>query len=395
MFFDIRTFEDSGADLIPIQPNSQSQLSEWPPLHVEKKHNQADSRKAKKSRTCIWIALLLILLAGLTGNVIFLNIRILAMNNAAPSNFQSPSSFDVDQCTSQFTINAPSDPSSYPCGSCLPVLSGVSSNSHAMNAVQFCALRSIFESADSNGQSTLKTGGWVTNVNFCSWEGVSCSSDNVDTLTLSFPGVPASLPNELGSLATVKSIQLIGNGALPAGSVPSSFHNLTSLTTLHLESTAITTFPDDLFSSVNKVSNLTIVSNLNLSADFTSITGLPLQRLRIQHQFIGNPLPDITASKTLQSSLVALDLSSNGFDGPIPSAISNLNSLTELHLDGNNLDQTIPAFPANLQILTASNNPALTGSAPSDLCASKTLVQCNLSSTGLTAPSGGCGVCQF
>lgn len=419
MFFDFRTLDDRDkeADLVPIQP-PQRPLSEWPPLRIGGKHPQQPQVRKEKKFKMWWIILLFIILAYLVGNVIFLNVRIFALTRLTDSS-QSPSQMNATptasplassqslsstakECISQFTLNAPSNASSYPCGSCLTALSGVTSSAstqdfqQATNAIQFCGLVGIFKSADSDGQSILSNGGWSENVDFCTWTGVGCdSSGRVSSLELTFPGVPAAFPTELGGLTGMQSFQVVGNGVVPAGSVPSSFQNLTSLKTLHLESTAITTFPNDLFSSLNKVSNLTFVANLNLSADFSSINQLPLQRLIIQHQLINNPLSDLAESSVLQSSLTALDLSWNSFSGTIPSSISSLSSLTELHLDCNNLQSPLPySFPSNLQILTMTNNTALSGTMPSTFCSSRSLVQCNLRDTSLNG-TGGCGVCQF
>jgi hypothetical protein len=64
---------------------------------------------------------------------------------------------------------------------------------------------------------------------------------------LTFPGTPASLPAELGTLIGLQSLTVVGNGVIPGGSLPNSFMNLTALTTLHLESTGLGGLPDRLF----------------------------------------------------------------------------------------------------------------------------------------------------
>jgi hypothetical protein len=197
MFFDVRTMDDRDreADLVPIQPRIE--LSEWPPLNVDKKRSQqvpVPKQKRRKSRWCC-IILLIIILLYLLGNVVFLDVRIASLTGELNSvrnqttSSPSPLSFNANECVSQFTLNAPVNPSSYPCGSCLAALSGVTPGDpsqdfqQATNALQFCGLRAVLQSADSTGQTTLGNGGWATNVNFCTWQGVTCdTSGRVNSL---------------------------------------------------------------------------------------------------------------------------------------------------------------------------------------------------------------------
>jgi hypothetical protein len=148
----------------------QEELPEWPPLHVQK-------RKSRRTRIILLLCLLIIVLLFLIANVIFLNIRVLSVQPATPSS--TSLSVNAQQCLSQYTLNAPSSPSSYPCSTCLPILQAVplSSNSQnaqqIINAIQFCGLRAIFDTANSQGQASLS---WVNDVKFCAWNGVTCDS---------------------------------------------------------------------------------------------------------------------------------------------------------------------------------------------------------------------------
>ncbi|OBZ69551.1 LRR receptor-like serine/threonine-protein kinase GSO2 [Grifola frondosa] len=184
-----------------------------------------------------------------------------------------------------------------------------------------------------------------------------------------------------------------------AGALPSSFISLTSLSTLHLESTAISALPDSLFSSLNKVATLTLVRNTQMGAALpSSLSGLSLQNLVVNNQPLDNPLQTLASSASLQPSMKLIDLSSTSLNGTIPSTISAFSALTELHLDDNNLSAPLPsAFPPGLQALTLTNNTGLAGSVAqsSALCTLAALKDCDLRGSGLTSPSGGCGVCQF
>jgi len=272
----------------------------------------------------------------------------------------------------------------------------MANNTDAANALQFCGLRAILESTSQTGQTALSNGGWGKDLRVCTWSGVSCSGSGLVTaLQLTFPAVPALIPTEIGAFSQLQSLQVIGDGNYPAGVLPDSFRNLTSLTTLHLESTAITTIPNNLFTLLTKVTDLTLIANRNFSGDLTSITSVPLRSLIIKNQRLTNPLDSLTSSRGLQNSLVVLDLSSNSLSGSIPASLSSFVALTQLHLDNNNLGQAVPgSFPRSLQSLTISNNTNLSGTMPSDLCSSVFLKECDLRGTSVNKTNG-CGVCQF
>lgn len=201
LWFDVRTFgREPEPELVPIQPA----LPPWAPLHVEKRaqagccmdcpcRKEQEKKKKRKGslRDKILIHVLIWIILYLLGDSIFLNIRVV---NMASSTSSTPSpvptnstsnvlSADAQSCLSQYNVNAPSNPSGYPCSSCLPVLQGVPSNfsdgnaqdvQQIQNAVQFCSLRSIFDTADNDGQTSLKSGNWVNDVKFCAWTGISC-----------------------------------------------------------------------------------------------------------------------------------------------------------------------------------------------------------------------------
>ena len=191
LFFGFRTFvRDKEPEVVPIQ---QPELPPWAPLQIEKRtqccHDcpcRVISMRDKRRRRFLTIMLILVILY-LLGNMVALNMRVFVTPTKTVANSTtSPSSSLLavaQQCLTQYTVNAPSDPSGYPCSQCLPTLQAIPSNfsddnsqdnQQILNAIQFCGLRSIFETSDSNGQSALKTGNWAQDVKFCAWSGVSC-----------------------------------------------------------------------------------------------------------------------------------------------------------------------------------------------------------------------------
>ncbi|TFK50847.1 hypothetical protein OE88DRAFT_1617378, partial [Heliocybe sulcata] len=240
-------------------------------------------------------------------------------------------SVDAQQCISQYTLNAPANPSSYPCSSCLPILQSLSSDLSSaggsdaqavVNAIQFCGLKGIYDSSTSTAQTALQNQGWLKDTRFCAWNSVTCDgTGRVASLQLTFPSVPSLLPNELGALAGLQNLSVIGNNAMPAGSLPASFTNLTSLTTIHLESTALSSLPDSLFTNITKLSTLALINNAQMGNQLpSSIRKLSLQSLIVNGQPLNNPLQSFAFSSSLTSSLQLLDLSSTNLTATIPQA---------------------------------------------------------------------------
>ncbi|OBZ69544.1 hypothetical protein A0H81_10288 [Grifola frondosa] len=171
-------------DIVPIQP---ARLPSWSPLHIEKRQHCCEHcpslldkkrKRKKKQRDRTLVAILVILLFCLLGNTVFLDVHTLrstvappsdeAVTNTSTSVSSSALSAQAQQCLSQYIINAPSDPASYPCSTCYSVLQAVPSNfsdgnpqdpQQIENAIQFCGLRSIFDIASTSGQAGLSTGG--------------------------------------------------------------------------------------------------------------------------------------------------------------------------------------------------------------------------------------------
>ncbi|TBU27903.1 RNI-like protein [Dichomitus squalens] len=399
-------------------PMQEPPLQPWPPLEVEKhRHGFCDEcqeRNDRRRRNRAVLFALVILLLYLLGNVIFLNVRVVRLSQPLATSATSPAatttaspsestalSADAQSCLSQFALNAPSNPQSYPCSTCLPVLQNIPSNvtsasaqdaQQALSAVQFCGLRSIFETADSEGQTGLSNGGWVKDVRFCAWSGVQCDGfGRVSSIQLSFPGVPAKIPDEVTALTGLTSLQIVGDTNVPAGDIPASFGSLTALTNLHLESTAINTLPSAMLNSLNMLKTLVLVKNGNMTGDMSpGIASLALVNLVINNQPLStDPISALLASSSTSSKLQTL--------GSLPSDLSVFTSLVELHLDNNSLTNPLPArFPDTLQALTLTNNSQLEGAVASgtSLCGLAQLKTCDVRGTGLSAQDG-CGICQF
>ncbi|KDQ20105.1 hypothetical protein BOTBODRAFT_102072 [Botryobasidium botryosum FD-172 SS1] len=443
----------------PSKQPAAHELSPWPPLSVHKEKERGwtdvevgagpstssdfpqrlhqvrhscpcEQRHEKKRKSnCCWIIILVIIILFLLGNSIFLNIKTLSpktspgdpelatpdtkgtgTTTAKPSSSTSAPSAALVNCLSQFSINAPSSPTSYPCGTCVPIMAGVPNDladgvtnpqtTGQGNALQFCALKAI---SDATAGNALQNAGWVKDVKFCGWNGVQCDSKGrVTALNLAFPAVPASLPTDLTSLIGLQNLQVVGDRNVPAGTIPDGLLSLPSLNTLHLESTAIQgPLPDNAFNKSSKLTSVTLVKNAQLGQTVpTGLFSLPLQTLIINTQNISTPLTTIFTS-ALASTLTTLDLSFNALTGALPSTLSSYNVLTDLHLDANDITALPAALPVSLKAFTIATNPRLASTIPAAVCSSSTLASCDFRGTQLKISTGQgnattvCGKCLF
>lgn len=244
----------------------------------------------------------------------------------------------------------------------------------------------------------------MQDVKFCAWSGVTCDgSGSVGSLQLTTPSVPSVLPPSLSFLNALTSLSVIGDTQNPSGTLPQAYANLTSLSTLHLESTNLQGELTDIFSGTKGLKTLQLVKNTGMGGTLPNgVFGSSLQNLQINNQPLdGSTLQSITSSTTLQGNLQLLDLSSTQLSTTLPSQISSFQSLTELHLDNTNLQSPLPssAFPGTLKVLSLSGNPALGSGGVGGVCALAAQGGlgggCTLGGSGLSAPSGGCGGCTF
>jgi hypothetical protein len=176
--FDLVALRSQSALLNGLETVEHPSATDSAPSHLS-------PQKLQKKRRLKW-ALFIFIILVLLGDLIFLNVRAISKQNTSSSPVPTfaptaPSSGAIEECLSQYAIDAPSNPSAYPCSTCLPILSQVTNNSNATEAAQFCGLRAILESTGTTGNTALSNGGWGKDLRVCIWSGVSCSDSGLVT----------------------------------------------------------------------------------------------------------------------------------------------------------------------------------------------------------------------
>ncbi|KAF8271044.1 hypothetical protein EI94DRAFT_630510 [Lactarius quietus] len=303
LFLDLRaSLRDGNRSSAPPLPDGVAlppKMPEWPPLNVRRQAPQCacHSHQSPSTRKRALLVALAVFLLYLFINVTVLNVRSFSSPHvpaaaattppaSAPTYTEALSS-DTQQCISQYTLDAPNNPTGYPCDTCLPLLAALSPNATAvypaaLAATQFCGLRSLWEDASQQGQEALEAGDWVHDIKFCTWAGVRCDgAGRVSSLELTFPAVPASLPDEFTNLTALENLEIIGGGNSPAGAFPATFDALTKLTSLNLENTALGPLPDTL----QNINSLILVRNTQLGSSLPqSISDGALRSLIVSNE---------------------------------------------------------------------------------------------------------------
>lgn len=251
------------------------------------------------------------------------------------------------------------------------------------------------------GLSWSSNGGWGSNEHECSWAFVVCNQhSNITALALDGKGLKGTVPESLGGLTSLQSLNLGSNelfGTLPErlsaistlstvhlsinnfnGTLPERWSGLINLIELHLSRSQLSGSLPSHWSSMKRLSYLSLGANRLTGTlpqswgNLTSLTYLALEDNRIEGQ-----LPPSWSQLT---SLVTLYLSVNNLTGTLPPSFRLLRSVTQFLVGNNNLSGTLPAEwgdnggLSHLNTLDLENNPFLSGPIPWSWKQSTTLI---------------------
>jgi len=207
------------------------------------------------------------------------------------------------------------------------------------------ALVGLYRATGGTGWTTRTN--WLETTSPCTWYGVTCDGGGVTSIGFYSNNLSGRLPEGLGRLANLQSLQLVGNPL--TGPIPASLGALKSLQTLILSVSQLT---GPIPASLGNLRSLTYLSleynNLNgrIPESLGNLANLQTLNLPV-NQLTGR----IPASLGRLASLQQLSLGSNQLSGPIPATFGNLGNLQYFVLTGNQLTGTIPASLGNLENL--------------------------------------------
>ena len=226
-----------------------------------------------------------------------------------------------------------------------------------VNTSDSLALVSFFRS--TNGTSWKSSNNWLTQKPVAKWRGVEVTNNRVTKLQLHFNGVGGVLPDSIGYLTALNTLDLSTNRI--KGSIPASMGNMTSLVKLYLNQNNMSGYVPG---TLGKLSNVQL---FNLAEN--AFTGL------------SDSLGQLT-------SVTYLWLYGNHFSGVIPSWIGQLKNLNLLWLYNNNFSGNIPAFIWKLNKLTNLDisRCQLTGHLSNNIGNLKDLANFNCSENNLSGP---------
>jgi len=226
----------------------------------------------------------------------------------------------------------------------------------------------------TNGIGWNDNTNWLTDADYCSWYGISCSNGFLDSMYriegiyLGMNKLRGIIPEELSSLQNLLSLSLFSNkitGTLSSklltfsniqsidiydnkitGALPDTLYNMISLQSLHLANNEIS---GNLSYYIGNLKNLTefTLSNNNIDGELPDEIGelVNLEYLILYSNKISGNIP--STIHTLQK-LHWIDLSSNKISSFIPESFYKLKNLINIYLSENYITGTISSTINNL-----------------------------------------------
>ncbi|XP_057730191.1 receptor-like protein 34 [Arachis stenosperma] len=227
----------------------------------------------------------------------------------------------------------------------------------------------------------------ILDLSFCEFQGsmIPSSFSNLTyltSLTLFECGLSGSIPSSLSNLQHLTHLDLSSNSIF--GSIPSSFSNLQHLTYLGLSNNNLTGAVPASFSKLELLTHLDLSSNeLNGSIPSSLWKLQDLLVLDLSYNELSGQLPDIFGGL---NKLQTLNLGKNKIQGKLPFSLFTLTQLSILDFSSNKFEGPLPnqiAGFSNLTELYLDDN-LLNGTIPSWCLSLPLLKHLNLSSNQFT-----------
>ncbi|CAI0416003.1 unnamed protein product [Linum tenue] len=230
---------------------------------------------------------------------------------------------------------------------------------------------------------------WNDSVDFCGWNGVTCSTrhQRVTVLDLRSMQLSGPISPHVGNLSFLRELYLSNNSRLHrlerlyllnnsfTGDIPAELSSCSNLVMFNAANNRLTGEIPREIGSLNNLQNFVVSFNSmrgNIPASFGNMSSL--RRFVLGNNRFSGSVPDALGRL---KSLRVLSLEMNNLSGEIPDSIFNLSSLTDLYVGMNQLHGNIPcnlgiSLP-NLRSLDVAFNH-LTGSVPASLSNASNLV---------------------
>lgn len=225
------------------------------------------------------------------------------------------------------------------------------------------ALVSIYNA--TQGTQWTNDSGWLTDA-LDAWYGIKMgtTSKRVDTLRFISNNLNGTLPNDITTLTSLRSINLNGNPLLTGG-IPANIDQLSQLTSLSIIDNNLSGAIPTTLGNVTTLQHLDLIGNQFTGEIPTTLSNLTaLRSLQISEDGLTGTFPESLFQLTKLQNLL---IESPQLSGTLPDALGNLTQLGTLGLSGTQFTGSIPASLANaaqLRFLVFSENQQLSGSIP-------------------------------
>ena len=209
---------------------------------------------------------------------------------------------------------------------------------------------------------------WHENLSIDEWQGVEIANGRVVEVDLRHLGLTGTIPGELGSLVSLKRLDLSINQL--TGEIPAELGNLSALESMDLQFNELT---GGIPAELGNLSNLEVlwlrVNRLDgeIPAELGSLPNL--RELELSDNHLTGEIPKELGNLSNLESMGIFSNQMTGLTGEIPTEIGNLINLRSLILSGNELTGGIPkelGKLSNLRVLWLKRN-LLTGPIPPEL----------------------------
>ena len=214
-------------------------------------------------------------------------------------------------------------------------------------------LQELYTSA--GGADWLNSGGWTSpdaTASFCTWYGVVCVSDDVQSiklLNLDDNNLLGQLPESIYTLPNLESLDLSINGGLTVTFL--GIGKAKSLGTLDVSKTIVENV-DGILDAAPRLQELHINDVAGFEGQRFPTEFYGLTNLRQLSMDYNDALGSLSSDIGNLSKLVVFSASNNELTGVIPSSIAYMTDLATLRLSSNHFSGTLPRELENLRSLS-------------------------------------------